>query len=120
MKKMDGATKIARYSIGKETFVFFRETLCHLTKNQRAAFLRTVEKFIRCIRECIFNTLKSSFHLNNVKKNRLSKYKTALCCIAAKRGNWKNKRKQRGGFLSYIIGPISLISLLRIIEGSKS
>jgi len=55
------------------------EALCHLNKNQRAVFLRTAdEKFIHCVRECVFNTLKGNIPLERREKNRLSKYKTAL------------------------------------------
>jgi len=71
------------------------------------------EKFIRCIRECVFNTLTGNVPLERREK-KLSKYKTALRRIVAKRGNWKDKRKllvQRGGFLPYIIGPILSILL---------
>jgi len=114
-EKTDGATKIARHSIGRRNACLL-EALCHLNKNQRAVFLRTAdEKFIRCIRECVFNTLKGNVPLERREKNRLSKYKTALRRIAAKRGNL-----QRGGFLPYIIGPILSILLSRIIDGTKS
>jgi len=122
-EKTDRATKIARQSIGRRNACLL-EALCHLNKNQRTVFLRTAdEKFIRCIRECVFNTLRGNVPLERREKNRLSKYKTALRRIAAKRCNWKDKRKllvQRGGFLPYIIGPILSILLSRIIEGTKS
>jgi len=102
-EKTDGATKIARHSIGKRNACLL-ETLCHLHKNQRATFLRTAdEKFICCIRKCVCNTFKGNVPLERREKNRLSKYKTALRPIAAKCGNWKDKRKlvQRSGFLYY-------------------
>jgi len=91
------------------------ETLCHLNKNQRAAFLRVADiKFVRSICECVLNTLNGNVTLERRERDRLSKYKTTLRRIAAKRGNWKEKRKllvQRGGFLPYIIGPILSILL---------
>jgi len=122
-EKTDEATKIARHSIGRRNACLL-EALCHLNKNQRAVFLQTAdEKFICCSRECVFNTLKGNVPLERREENRLSKYKTALRRIAAKRGNWKNKRKlllQRGGFLPYIIRPILSILLSRIIDGSNS
>ncbi|KYN20104.1 hypothetical protein ALC57_07532 [Trachymyrmex cornetzi] len=56
------------------------------------------------------------------EKNRLTKFKTPLRRIVAKRGNWKDKRKllvQRDGFLPYNIGPILSTLLSLIIEGTK-
>jgi len=104
-EKTDGATEVARHLIRKRNACLL-EALCHLNKNQRAIFLRTAdEKFIRCIRKCVFNTLKGNVPLERREKNRLSKYKTALRRIAAKRGNWKDKRKQRGGFLKIYYRP---------------
>ena len=116
----DSAAKIARRSIGKRN-VCLLEAVCHLNKNQRAAFLRTAdEKFIRCIHECVFNTLNGNVPLERREKERLSKYKTTLRRIAKKRGNWKSKRKlllQRGGFLPYIIVPILSALLSHFIGG---
>jgi len=78
-EKMDGAIKIARYSIGKRNACLL-EALCHLNKNQRAAFLRTAdEQFIRCIRERVFNT-RATFRSNDVKKIDLAN--TKRLCIA--------------------------------------
>lgn len=122
-KRSDSATEIARHSIGKRNACLL-EALCHLNKNQRAALLRTADhKFIRCICECVVNTLKGNVPLEHREKERLSKYKTTLRRIAAKQGNWKAKRKlvlQRGGFLPYIIGPILSALLTRIIGGGES
>jgi len=91
-----------------------------LKKNQRAAFLRDADnKFAKCIQECIFNTLEGNVPLRSSEKKRLSKHKTTLRRIAAKRGNLKTKRKlliQREGFLPYIIGPILGALLSRIID----
>ena len=56
------------------------------------------------------------------EKNQLTKYKTALRRIVAKRDNWKDKRKLlvlRDKFLPYIIGPTLLTLLSLIIEGTK-
>ena len=118
--RTDCAAKIARRSIGKRN-VCLLEAVCHLNKNQRASFLRTAdEKFIRCIHECVLNTLNGNVPLERHEKDRLSKYKTTLRRIVAKRGNWKSKRKlviQRGGFLPYIIGPILSVLLSQIIGG---
>lgn len=115
---MNSATKTARRSIGERNACLL-EALCHLNKNQRASFLRGADdKFIRCICECVFNTLRGNVPLEPSEKNRLTKYKTTLRRVAAKRGNWKNKRKllvQRGGFLPYIIVPILTALLSRII-----
>lgn len=95
------------------------KTLCYLKKNQRAAFLRDADnKFVKCIQQCIFNTLKGNVPLESSEKKRLSKHKTILRRLAEKRGNLKTKRKllvQRGGFLPYIIGPILGALLSRII-----
>lgn len=122
-KRSDSATKIARHSIGKRNACLL-EALCHLNKNQRTALLRTADdKFIRCICECVVNTLKGNVPLEHREKEHLSKYKTTLRRIAAKQGNWKTKRKivlQRGGFLPYIIGPILSALLTRIIGGGNS
>lgn len=118
--KSDRATTNARRSIGKKNICLL-EALLYLNKNQRATFLRTADdKLIRCIGECVFNTLKGNVPLERGEKNRLSKYKATLRRIASKRSNLKNKRKllvQRGGFLSYIIGPILTALLSRIIGG---
>lgn len=121
-KKSHSATKIASHSIGKRNACLLA-ALYHLNKNQRTTFLRFAdEKLIRCICECVFNTLKGNVSLERCEKNRLSKYKSSLRRIVqGKRGNWKDKRKllvQRGGFLPYIIGPI-LASILSLIIGGQ-
>ncbi|KYN38949.1 hypothetical protein ALC56_06671, partial [Trachymyrmex septentrionalis] len=75
----------------------------------RHTFDRADEKLIRCICECVFNTLKGNISLERREKNRLTKYKKALRRVVAKRGNWKDRRKllvQRGGFLLYRVGHI--------------
>jgi hypothetical protein len=86
-------------------------------------FLRIADdKFIRCICECVFNTLKGNVILKRREKDQLSKYKSTLRRIARKRENWKDKRQllvQRGGFLPYIIGPILSALLTRIIGGTE-
>ena len=119
----DSVTKIARRSIGKRNACLL-ETLCHLNNKQRITFLRIADdKFIRCICECVFNTLKGNVTLKRREKDRLSKYKSTLRRIATKRENWKDKRQllvQRGGFLPYIIGPILSVLLTRIIGGTES
>jgi len=121
--RSSNVSKIARHSIGKRNTCLL-EALCHLNNKQRTSFLRIADdKFIRCICECIFNTLKGNITLERREKDRLSKYKTTLRRIAAKRGNWKDKRKllvQRGGFLPYIIGPILSVLLSRIIGGGTN
>ena len=118
--KSNNAEKIARRSIGKRN-VCLLKAVCHLNKNQRATFLRAAdEKFIRCIRECVLNTLNGNVPLERYEKDRLVKYKTTLRRVVAKRGGWKSKRKlliQRGGFLPYIIGPILSALLTQIIGG---
>jgi len=120
--KSHRATKIATHSIGKRNACLLA-ALYHLNKNQRTTFLRSAdEKLIRCICECVFNTLKGNVSLERREKNRLTKYKKALRHVVAKRGNWKDRRKllvQRGGFLPYIIGPILSTLLSLIIEGTK-
>ena len=118
-KKRASAEKIAKRSIGERNACLLR-ALCLLNKNQRASFLRNADdKFIGCIRECIFNALKGNVQLGHGIKNRLVKYKTKLRRIAAKHGNWKTKRKlitQSGGFLPYIIAPILSALLSQIIR----
>lgn len=119
-KKQSSVTEIARRSIGRRNACLL-ETLCHLNKNQRIAFLRNADdKFIRSICECVFNTLRGNVPLERSEIKRLEKYKTTLRRISGKRGNWREKRKllvQRGGFLPYIIGPILSVLLSRIIGG---
>ncbi|KYN50543.1 hypothetical protein ALC57_01002 [Trachymyrmex cornetzi] len=121
-KKSHSATKIATHSISKRNACLLA-ALYHLNKNQRTTFLRGAdEKLIRCICECVFNTLEGNVSLERCEKNQLTKYKTPLRRIVAKRGNWKDKRKllvQRGGFLPYIIGPILSTLLSLIIESTK-
>lgn len=115
------ATKTAARSIGKRNACLL-ETVCYLNKKQRASFLRNADdKFVQCICECVFNTLKGNVPLERREKNRLVKHKTTLRRIASQRGNWRSKRKllvQHGGFLSYIIGPILSVLLTRIFEGN--
>lgn len=95
------------------------KTLCYLKKNQRASFLRTADNnLVKCIQECIFNTLKGNVPLRYNEKKRLANHKSILRRVAVKRGNWKSKRKllvQRGGFLPYLIAPILGAVLSRII-----
>lgn len=95
------------------------KTLCYLKKNQRASFLRTADNnLVKCIQECIFNTLKGNVPLRYNEKKRLVNHKSILRRVAVKRGNWKSKRKllvQRGGFLPYLIAPILGAVLSRII-----
>ena len=68
-ERSDRATEIARRSIGRRNSCLL-EALCHLNKNQRVAFLRNADdKFIRCIRECVFNTLKGNVPLEQREKN---------------------------------------------------
>lgn len=114
----DKAIKTAKRCIGTKNTCLLK-TLCYLTKNQRAAFLRTADdKLVKCIQECVFNTLKGNVPLARSEKERLAKHKTVLRRVAAKRGNWKVKRKllvQRGGFLPYLIAPILGAVLSRII-----
>lgn len=108
-RAQSSALKIAKRSIGERNAYLLR-ALCHLNKNQRSSFLRNADKkLIGCIRECIFNALRGNVQLGRGVKERLVRHKTTLRRIAAKRGNWKTKRKlivQSGGFLPYIIGPI--------------
>lgn len=112
------AIKNARRSIGERNLCLLK-TLCHLKKNQRTVFLRAADnKLIKCIQECIFNTLKGNVPLCCSDKKRLAKHKTVLRRVAAKQGNWKIKRKllvQRGGFLPYLIGPLLGAILSRFI-----
>jgi len=120
-EKTDEATKIARHSIGRRNACLL-EALCHLNKNQRAVFFepRTKNSFVVFVNAFLIHS-KATFRSNDVKKIDLAN--TKRLCIAAKRGNWKDKRKllvQRGGFLPYIIGPILSILLSRIIDGSNS
>lgn len=114
----NSAIKTAKRCIGERNLCLLK-TLCYLKKNQRAAFLRDADnKFVKCIQQCIFNTLKGNVPLESSEKKRLSKHKTTLRRLAEKRGNLKTKREllvQRGGFLPYIIGPILGALLSRII-----
>lgn len=118
-KTRNKTAKIAKRSIGERN-VCLLKALCYLKKNQRASFLRAAdEKFIRCIRECVFNTLKGNVPLEKKEKVHLGKYKSILRRIAGNRGNWKSKRKllvQRGGFLPQLITTILGALLTRIIS----
>jgi len=71
----------------RETPVF---SLYHLNKIQRITF-NADEKLIRCICECIFNTLKGNVSLERCEKNQLTKYKKALRHVVAKLGNGRIK-----------------------------
>ena len=117
-KSLENVIKAAKRSIGERNICLLK-TLCYLKKNQRASFLRKADdKLIKCIQECIFNTLEGNVPLSSKQRKRLAEYKTILRRIAAKRGNWKTKRKllvQRGGFLPYLIVPILSAILSRII-----
>ena len=90
-----------------------------MKKNQRASFLRTADnKLIKCIQECIYNTLKGNVPLKNHENTHLAKHKAILPRVAVKRGGWKTKRNllvQRGGFLPYLIAPLLGAILGRII-----
>lgn len=112
------AIKSARRSIGERNACLLK-CLCYLKKSQRDSFLRAADnKLVKCIQECVFNTLKGNVPLVRSERTRLAKHKTILRRVAAKRGDWKAKRKllvQRGGFLPYLIGPILGALLSRII-----
>lgn len=114
----ENAIKIARRSIGERNICLLK-TLCYLKKNQRAPFLRAADNnLIKCIQECIYNTLQGNVPLENHEKARLAKHKSILRRVAVKRGNWKTKRNlliQRGGFLPYLIAPLLGVILSRII-----
>lgn len=112
------AIKIARRSIGEKNACLL-ETLCYLKKKQRASFLRDADNnLIKCIQECIFNTLRGNVPLDSKEKKRLIGHRAILRRIASKQGNLKDKKKllvQRGGFLPYLIVPILSAVLSRII-----
>jgi len=77
-EKLHRATKIVTHSIGKRNACLLA-ALYHLNKIQRTTFLHNAdEKLIRCICECVFNTLKGNVSLEWCEKNRLTKYKKAL------------------------------------------
>src|SRR5436190_19541308 len=101
-KSLEDVIKAAKRSIGERNICLLK-TLCYLKKNQRASFLRKADdKLVKCIQECIFNTLKGNVPLGPNERKRLAKHKTVLRRVAAKQGDWKTKRKQlvqRGGFL---------------------
>lgn len=118
-KSPSTSIEVAKRSIGERNACLLK-TLCLLKQNQRVSFLRTADNsLIKCIQECIFNTLKGNVPLERNEKKRLVKHKTILRRVAAKGGNLKEKRKllvQRGGFLPYIIAPILGAILSRFIE----
>jgi len=88
-KKSHRASKIATYSIGKRNACLFA-ALYHLNKIQCTTFLRNAnEKLIRCIYECVFNTLKNNVSLERCEKNQLTKYKKTLRRVVAKHGRIK-------------------------------
>src|SRR5436190_10730235 len=101
-KSLENVIKAAKRCIGERNICLLK-TLCYLKKNQRASFLRKADdKLVKCIQECIFNTLKGNVPLGFNERKRLAKHKTVLQRVAAKQGDWKTKRKllvQRGGFL---------------------
>jgi hypothetical protein len=117
-RKNSSAIKFARRSIGERNACLLK-TLCYMKKNQRKSFLRTADNnLIKCIQECVYNTLEGNVPLENHEKSRLAKHKSILRRIAVKRGNWKSKRNllvQHGGFLPYLIAPLLSAILARII-----
>ena len=117
-KSLENVIKAAKRCIGERNICLLK-TLCYLKKNQRSSFLRKADdKLVKCIQECIFNTLKGNVALGSNERKRLAKHKTVLRRVAAKQGNWKAKRKllvQRGGFLPYLIAPILSAILSRVI-----
>ena len=117
-KSLENVIEAAKRCIGERNICLLK-TLCYLKKNQRASFLRKADdKLVKCIQECIFNTLKGNVALGSNERKRLAKHKTVLRRVAAKQGNWKAKRKllvQRGGFLPYLIAPILSAILSRVI-----
>lgn len=113
------AIKIARRSIGEKNACLL-ETLCYLKKKQRASFLRDADNnLIKCIQECIFNTLRGNVPLDSKEKKRLIGHRAILRRIASKQGNLKDKKNcWCSGEDSYLILSY-LYSLLYCLELSE-
>lgn len=77
---------------------------------------------VKAICECSLNVLKGNVPLSTSQKRALSKYKTTLRKIGAKKGSLFHKKKlivQQGGFLNFLI-PAALSVLTGIINGARS
>lgn len=61
----DSAIKFARRFIGERNACLLK-TSYYLKKKQRASFLHSADnKLIKCIQECVFNTLKGNVPLGS-------------------------------------------------------
>jgi len=78
-EKTDGATKIARHSIGKKNACFL-EALCHLNKNQRVAFLQTADEKFIVFANAFLIFSRITFRSNDLKKIDLAN--TKQLCVA--------------------------------------
>lgn len=142
VKKTNGGR--AKKSPFDKRSIALLNALYHSNNEQRKALLRAADKpLVKCICECVVNTLHGSVCLSNGTKNRLKKYKNVLRRIAAscvkkqngctgvrsgargkQRGfNWKVKKRlimQRGGgvFLPLLLAPI-ISTLVSSLFGGK-
>lgn len=135
----------ARSPIGKRHAAFLN-ALCHASKEQQRALLRTAdESLVKCICECALNVLHGVVALKNGVKNRLKRYENVLrqlapWATARQRGgggngriggaarkrrkfNWKAKKrlmmqKGCGAFLPLLLAPIITSLVSRLFGGN--
>lgn len=92
-KKKKRASCSARSPIGKRHAAFLN-ALCHASKEQQRAMLRTAnESLVKCICECALNVLHGVIILKQGVKNRLKEYKKVLRQLAP----WPASRQSGGG-----------------------
>lgn len=86
--------------------------------SSRIALLKTADKeLIRCICECVLNTINGHVPLNQSQKNKLTKHKNVLRKLVQRGGGINKKKKlllQNGG----AILPLILAPLLTGVLGS--
>lgn len=85
--------------------------LRHLKKSQRVKILRSAHKqLIKCICECVLNTLKGNINLSTKDKQKLKRHQKVLRKIGSEQGTWSNKKKiivqSGGGFLLPLLAPL--------------
>lgn len=84
----------------------------HKAKPQyRKAILKAAdENLVRCLCECVHNTLKGRVRLSSVQQKKLSKHRNILRRLARKGESLKVKKKfiiQKGGaFLPLLLAPL--------------
>lgn len=96
------------------------QTLHYLSKEQRAALLKTADrKLVKAICECALNILSGNIKISRALKNKLTKHKNILRRMVCKKNrSWKAKKRlivQKGqGVVPLILSSLipTLISAL--------